>query len=169
MTRAISVGILSLSLAASAAAQAPPGSRILGRSIGGGFHLVPGTQISEQTVTLKFGDSDDRPDFTVEFVTRIAEHRPAGPGVVDLIVTQLQREDDAPVTALQVDGQTRPMPTRLKARRSIASTMSFDDFVELTRSATLIERAFDTDLVFSAGQLRILRSIVASWTRQAQP
>jgi hypothetical protein len=169
MTRAMAVGILGLSLAASAGAQAPPGGRILGRSIGGGFRRVPGTQVSEQTVTLKFGDSDDRPDFTIEFVTRIADHRPADPGVVDLIVTQLQREDDAPMMALRVDGQARQMPTRLKARRSIASTMSFDDFVELTRSATLIERAFDTDLVFSAGQLRILRSIVASWTRQAQP
>lgn len=169
MKHVIATVAVSLSFATAAAAQPALSGRVPGRSIGEQFHPVPGTQVTEHTVTLKFGHNDDRPLYTVEFVTRIADHQPAAPGVVDIIVTQVQSDDDAPAMALRVDGQTQAVPARLHGRRSIATTMAFDAFAKMTAANTIIYLAFDEELEFSAGQMRMLRATIDRWTGRVQP
>ena len=162
----IAITLLTVGLtAASAAAQiAAPVRHVAGRSVGGGFHPVAGTQFTEETVTLKFGPDDTAPGFMIDFITRIADHRPAPPGVVDLIVTELHTADDrTPAMALRADDRTLPLPTRLHGRRSIATTMTFEDFEKLIASTIIVEHAFDADLEFSAGQIRMLRATVDRW------
>ena len=158
-----------LTLAAPAAAQPTAAGRIRGRGIGESFRPVLGTQVSEHTVTLKFGADDNRPVFTVEFVTRIGDHQPAAPGVVDIIITQVQSEDETPAMAVQVDGETQSVPARLKTRRSIATTMPFDAWEKLTAANTIIYRAFGEELEVSAGQMRMLRATVDRWTGPSRP
>jgi hypothetical protein len=157
----LAVGLAAVSVGAQTTA---PARHFVGRSLGGGFRPVAGTPFTEETVTLKFGPDDTAPDFTIDFITRIADHRSAPPGVVDLIVTELHAADErTPATSLRADGQALPLPMRLRSRRSIAATMSFEDFEKLLASSTIVERAFDADLEFSAGQIRMLRAMVDRW------
>jgi hypothetical protein len=157
----LAVGLLVVSVGAQTTA---PVRHFVGRSLGGGFHPVAGTQFTEETVTLKFGPDDNAPDFMIDFITRIADHRPAPPGVVDLIVTELHAADDrTPAMTLRTDDRTLPLPTRLHGRRSVATTMTFEDFEKLIASTTIVEQAFDADLEFSAGQIRMLRATVDRW------
>lgn len=148
---------------ASASAQTGLGGRVPGGSIGEAFHLVAGTQVTQHTVTLRFGPDDNRPDFTVEFVTRVADHQPASPGVVDVIITEVHPADESPAMAVQIDGETQSVSARLKARRSIATTMAFDAFAKMIAANTIIYRAFGSELEFSPGQMRMLRATVERW------
>ncbi|MBI3401681.1 MAG: hypothetical protein HY048_09700 [Acidobacteria bacterium] len=168
MKTAIAVLAVGL-LAASASSQPPLTGRLPGRSIGEEFHRVAGTQVTQHTVTLRFGADDDRPDFTVEMVTRIADHQPAAPGVVDIIVTQLRSEDESPAMLVQVDGESQSVPARLHGRRSIATSMPFDAFAKMIAANTIIYRAFGEELEFSSGQMRVLRAKVGLWTGRSRP
>jgi hypothetical protein len=163
------IAVLLAGLAASASAQPVPAGRVRGGSIGEEFHRVAGTQATQHTVTLRFGADENRPDFTVEIVTRIADQQPSAPGVVDVIVTQVQSADDAPAMTVQVDGETQAVPARLHGRRSIATTMPFDAFAKMTAAKTIIYRAFGEELEFSAGQMRMLRATIDRWTGRSQP
>jgi hypothetical protein len=156
---ALAVGLI----ATSASAQPELSGRVPGGSIGEEFHRVAGTEVTQHTVTLRFGADDKRPDFTVELVTRIADHQPAAPGVVDIIITEVQPADESPAMAVQVDGETQSVPARVKARRSIATTMAFDQFARMTEATTIIYRAFGRELEFSPGQMRMLRATVDRW------
>jgi hypothetical protein len=158
------MAVLAVGLTATTAAAQPVlAGRITGRSIGEQFHPIAGTQSTEHIVTLKFGEDDARPDFTVEIVTRIADQQPPAPGVVDVIVTQVQSADEAPAMTVQVDGETQAVPARLHARRSIATTMPLEAFQKMIAANAIIYRAFGEELEFSSGQMRMLRATIDRW------
>ena len=66
--------------------------------------------------------------------------------------------------ALSIDGRALPLNTRLRSRRSVVATMSFDEFVRLANADAIVERAFDVDLEFGPGQRRMLRSVAERWS-----
>jgi hypothetical protein len=102
---------------------------------------------------------------TVDFPTRYQGlGRPtSAPGAVDIIVTQLPANDDAPTMTMRANGEAVPIITRLRSRQSIVATLPFDEFVRLVNGDTLVQQAFDSELEFSAGQLRMLRATAERW------
>jgi hypothetical protein len=163
MTAIVSV-LIALGAATVTQGQAQQRRRIVGNGIGERWQ-VDGIRTTTATATLTFAGNDGGPVLTVDFTTRFrGVGRPtSAPGVVDIIVTQLPVNDDAPEMTMRVNGESLPLATRLHSRRSVAATIPFDEFVRLTNAETIVEQAFDTELEFSAGQLGMLRSTAQRW------
>ena len=170
MTRAsvvlgVVLGLGAFGPAAVAHGQPPEPQRLIGNQISGLQQWNSATQKMTDTATCTFRGSSDGPLVTVDFVTQYAGQRPATPPtVVDMVVTQHPPNEDAPEMALSIDGRSLPLNTRLRSRRSVVATMSFDEFVRLATADAIVERAFDVDLEFGQGQRRMLRSVAERWS-----
>jgi hypothetical protein len=153
----------------SSRAQPPQPRRIVGTRIGGHFELK-GPQTVVEYTTLEFTDGTAY-DFTIDFIARYtpAPSRSEGlraivpPKVVDIVITQHPVDESSPQAAMQVDGRPMPLVARALSARSVVASIPFDDFVKLTSASTIIQRAFDTELDFGAGQRRMLQSVARRW------
>jgi hypothetical protein len=168
MTATIGVLIV-LGAATGTHGQSQQHRRIVGKTIGEHWQVngsANSTRTTTATSTLTFSGNDDGPVLTVDFTTRFpGTGRPTSPpSVVDIIVTEHPASDDAPEMTMRVNGDSLLLATRLHSSRSIAATIPFDEFVRMTNAETIVEQAFDTELVFSSGQLGMLRSIAQRWT-----
>jgi hypothetical protein len=164
MRGAFLVGTLLACTAATAVAQPPPPRRIVGRSISGHIDMRT-TGATVDTAAVVFDDTGGGPGFTVEFVAQYDGARPASPpGVVDMIVTERAPGDDLPRVGLQLNGEPQAVVARPRSARSIVVSLSFDDFVKLASADSVVERAFDTELEFGAGPLRMLRTVAQRWS-----
>jgi hypothetical protein len=170
MTRAdvilgVVLGLGAFGPAAVAQGQPPPPQRVIGNQISGLWQWNSATQKMTDTATCTFRGSSAGPLVTIDFVTQYAGQRPTTPPtVVDMVVTQHPPNEDAPEMALSIDGRALPLNTRLRSRRSVVATMSFDEFVRLANADAIVERAFDVDLEFGPGQRRMLRSVAERWS-----
>ena len=120
------------------------------------------------TATLGFAARDGGPSATVEFrasYTGPLRSMHDAPSVVDIVVAQHPDGEQSPTMALAVDGRPRPLNARSIASQSIAATISFDEFVRLVNAESLVQEAFDSELVFSTMQLRMLRRIAIEWSQ----
>ena len=164
MTAIVSVLIV-LGAATGTSGEAQQRRRIIGQQLGGHFQFDPVTRTTTDTATLTFAGNDGGPALTVDFTTRFSGvGRPTStPAVVDIVVTQHAVNDDAPEMAMRVDGEAFPLTTRLRSRRSVVASIPFDQFIRLTNAETIVEQAFDTELAFSAAQVRMLRSTAQRW------
>ena len=68
---------------------------------------------------------------------------------------------------MRVDGRDLAVVPRARSSKSIVSSISFDEFLRLAYADTVVERAFDKELVFGAGQRRVLRSVAVCWSGSA--
>jgi hypothetical protein len=167
MTATIGVLIV-LGAATGMHGQAQQRRRIVGKTIGEHWQ-VNGSANSPRTTTatstLTFTGNYCGPVLTVDFTTRFpGMGRPTSqPSVVDIIVTEHPTSDDAPEMTMRVNGDSLPLATRLHSPRSIVATIPFDEFVRMTNAETIVEQAFDTELVFSAGQFGMLRATAQRW------
>lgn len=148
--------------------QSPQLRRLVGQRIGGLLQWNKNTQKTTETVTLTFLENDDTPVFTVDFVVQYPvqppDPRPTSPPIaVDIVVTQHLVNEDKPETTMRVDGQSLPLITRLRSRRSVVTTISFDEFVQLANAETIVEQAFDTELEFGPAQRGRLRFVAQRW------
>jgi hypothetical protein len=170
--RHVTIGLAMLMAAMpwSAAARPAAPRRIVGARITG--RLEPkGPQSVVEYATLQFGDGADDA-FTVDFVarydwTRRGDSGPRAvvpPKVVDVVITQHPPDEASPRASLQVDGRAVPLVARPATARSVVASMPFDAFVALAHAGAIVERAFDTDLVFGDGQLRMLRTVADRWS-----
>jgi hypothetical protein len=170
MTRAdvvlgVVLGLGAFGPAAVARAQPPQPQRVIGNQISGLQQWNSATQKMTDSATCTFRGSSDGTLVTIDFVTQYAGQRPATPPtVVDMVVTQHPPNEDAPEMALSIDGRSLPLNTRVRSRRSVVATMSFDEFVRLANADAIVERAFDVDLEFGPGQRRMLRSVAERWS-----
>jgi len=141
--------------------------RIEGHRLGGQLQFDSRTQKTTETATLTFIGTDGGPIFTVDFVAQYAGSQPTSPPlVVDVILTERTIADEAPQMTMQVDGQPLPLVARPHSPRSVVASIPFDDFVRLANADAIVEGAFETELVFGAAQLRMLRSIARRWAGQ---
>ena len=149
--------------------QAPSSNRPpVGRGSTGGFQ-GRGGQVTGETATLTFNPGGDSPAYTIDFITRFDNQQPAPPPrPVDIIVTQYPAADETPALTMRVDGQPMSLASRLYSRRSVAATISLDEFVRLTSARAIVERAFDTDLELDPGQIGMLRRAAAQWTERVR-
>lgn len=153
--------------ASSASVQTLQPRRIVGTRISSHFEMKGATQDIVHYATLTFSDDTGAPAFTVDFVAQYQGVRPASPPrVVDIVITQIPANDEHPEVRMEADGQPVPLVTRLRNRRSVVASIPFDKFVQLVTAEAIVERAFDTELEFGAGQLRMLRSIAQRWAGQ---
>src|SRR5262245_14659810 len=138
-------------------------TRLVGREFSAVLDMKSGQNITIDTVTLKFGADPSAATFTVDF---IAQHGlPSGPApvVVDVVMTQHPAGEESPLVTLRVNDEVVPVVARQRHARSIVTSISFTEFQRLTQASSVVERAFDTDLVFGDGQLRMLRSTAERW------
>jgi hypothetical protein len=165
MARALTVcGLLVFLAAASAAAQP---ARLTGESSGQHMEWNPATRTTQDTHTLTFTGRDDGGTVTVDFVVQYEGERPfdaTRPSVVDVIVTEHSGSENAPQLAMSVDGRPFPLTARPRSSRAIVSTIAFDEFLRLANADAIVARAFDTELVFGAGQQRMLRFVATRWS-----
>jgi hypothetical protein len=165
MARAVTVCGLLMILAAGSAEAQP--ARLVGQSIGGHMEWNPATQTTKDTRTLTFSGRADGGTVTVDFVVQYRGERAfetTRPAVVDVIVTEHPGNENAPEMTMSVDGRPFPLVVRPRTSRAIVSSISFDEFLRLTNAESIVEHAFDAELVFGAGQLRMLRSIAQRWS-----
>src|SRR5262249_23545150 len=142
-----------------------PARHLTGRSISENWQMEPGGQSRMATATLRFAANDGGPAMDVDFVTRlVGRERTSASGVVDIVVSQLPGEDEPPAIRIRVDGRDEPLATRLKSRRSIATSVPFDEFVRMANASALVEEAFGAELEFSASQLHMLRTTAERWS-----
>ena len=150
-----------LVVATVASAQTP---RLVGNAIGGAFHWHSDAGTTTDTRTLRFDDAQGRQAFTVEFqVVYPGQRAAAAPAVVDMIVTQHPADEAQPQVTLNVNGEALAVVTRPRTERSVVVSMPFDEFTRLANAETIVQRVFDTDLEFGAGQLRMLRTTAVRW------
>lgn len=151
-------------LAHSAHAQPVRAAHLIGQSIGGHTKFDTATNMATDTVTLMFKAADDSQVYTIDFVARHQIQRPVTErGVVDIIVTHLPREDDAPEMTLRVDGETLPLAPRLHSRRSVVASIPLNDLDRITSAGKVVDQTFDTELEFSPGQVKMLRHTADRW------
>jgi len=75
----------------------PPARHLVGDIVGGQLRFDMAAKSTLETVRLTFNGTDGAPAITVEFVARYATDGPGNaPAVVDMIVTELSAEDQAP-------------------------------------------------------------------------
>jgi len=150
-----------------AAAPAPEGAaaqRVVGQKVSEQLKMNTASNVTVDTVTLSFTGDPPIPAYTIDFITQYTRQRPMpAPGAVDVVVTQWPSSDDAPAMAIRLDGQIRPLVTRLHSRRSVVSTISLVELQRFAAATSIVERAFDTELEFSPSQLGMLRRIVDGW------
>jgi hypothetical protein len=159
--------LLGFVVALSAAPAQAQTARLVGQSIGGHMEWNPATRTTRDSSTLTFGGAENGVTITVDFVTQYEGERAlqtTRPRVVDVIVTEHPTGEESPQMTMTVNGEGVPLVPRLHSRRSIVSSISFDDFVRLADAESIVQRAFDVDLVFGTGQLRMLRSVAQRWS-----
>jgi hypothetical protein len=152
-------------LATAAAAQAQPApQRIVGNRATSNWKMDSSSRVITDTMTLVFQSADGGPVYTIDFVTRhpLKEAVPA-PGVVDMVVTQLPVEDETPQITLRVDGETVPIVTRLRGRRSVVASLPLAEFDRIAQAGNIVDRTFNTELEFGAGQVGLLRRMADAW------
>lgn len=143
----------------------PPAQHIVGRATSQQWKMDGPSHMVTDTLTLRF--EGDGPAYTVDFITRHgARDAVAAPGVVDIVVTQHLVEDDKPEMTLRVDGETVPLVARPLGKRSVVASVPLDAFVRVTNAGVIVDRTFNAELEFGAGQLRVLRSVAAQWSGQ---
>ena len=168
MTQSLTICSLLLLLGAGVAGAQT--NRIVGQSIGGHMDWDPATRTTRDTSTFTFAGGDDGATVTVDFVAQYIGERvfaTSRPAVVDVIVTEHPANEDAPEMSIRVDGRDLAVVPRARSSKSIVSSISFDEFLSLAHADTVVERAFDRELVFGAGQRRALRSVAARWSGSA--
>ena len=145
--------------------QAPQPTRLVGNRISGSMRWDAVGRKTTDTATCQFVGSDGRLIITIDFVAQYPGQQPTtAPTAVDIVVTEHAVDEDAPETSLSADGQSLPLNTRPRTARSVVATISFDEFVRLSKADALVERAFDRELEFGQGQLRMLRSTAERWS-----
>ena len=155
-------GFVGSALAVAALAQSP-NTRVVGRTIGGGFTMSGRTSVVVETVKLTFPGENGGPTFAVEFTARYDRQTTDAVTAVDMTVSELPTEDDSPQMAMSVDGNALPLIARLRARRSMVATISLAEFEQLARGSTVVGTAFRSDLEFSTAQLGMLRATADRW------
>jgi hypothetical protein len=152
-----------LGLASVAGAQPPP--RIVGSQMSSNWKMEPGgSRIVIDTATLTF-TGDSGPGYTIDFIVRhpLMEPVPA-PAVVDIVVTERRRDDDAPEMAMRGDGETVPLITRLRSSRSVVASVPLAEVDRIANAGVVVDRTFGVELELGAGQVRMLRTVVDRWT-----
>jgi len=153
-----------LAVASGARAQTP---RIVGNQISGNLKIEPGSRVVIDTATLTF-TADSGPVYTIDFISRHPAMQPVtAPGIVDIVVTERPREDDAPEMTMRVDGETVPLITRLRSSRSVVASVPLAELDRIVGAGVVIDRTFGTELELGAGQIRMLRTILDRWTGRA--
>ena len=115
-----------------------------------------------------FQDRDHGPLYTIDFITRHPLNDPVpAAGAVDIVVTQHPVEDEAPAMVLRVDGEALPIVTRLHGKRSVAATVTLGELDRIASAGSVVDRTFDTELEFGAGQVKMLRATAdrSAWPR----
>src|SRR5258708_4242763 len=111
------------------------------------------------TATFTFPSRDGGPVYTIDFITRHLLKEPVPPsGVVDIVVTQRPVEDETPEITLRVDGETVPLVARLHGQRSVVASVSLGELDRIAGAGAVVDRTFNTELEFSPGQARMLRT-----------
>ncbi len=163
----IMIGVVAAAGSAGSA-QNPSSSvrHVVGHQISGHSNFDAGTQTTTATATLAFAGSDGGAGLTIDFTTRYAGMgRPSSPPrVVDVVVTEHPADEESPAMTMSVNGQPLPLVARLHGRRSIAATISFDEFLRLANAEAIVEHALGTELEFGAGQLQMLRAEAQRWS-----
>ena len=155
-------------LACAAVAHAQSPQRIVGNQISGNLKLEPGSRVVTDTATLTF-TGDSGPVYTIDFITRHPVMQPVtAPGIVDIVVTERPREDNAPQMQMQVDGETVPLITRLRSSRSVVASVPLGELDRIVSAGVVIDRTFGTELELGAGQVRMLRTAVDRWTGRSR-
>jgi hypothetical protein len=160
--------VIALGAATTIHGQSQQRRRIVGgpESGGGGFGMDSRTRKTTATATLRFTGNDGGPWYSIDFVTSyegLGDRPTSPPSVVDMIVTEHPANEDAPEMTMRLNGEARPLATRLYSRRSVASTIPLEELLRMTNADSIVEQAFDTDLEFSAQQLGGLRFRVQTW------
>lgn len=165
-TSAILAVVMAVGSTIVAPTQSSPLRRVVGHEITGHFQVDARTQTTTATATLTFVGTDGGPTVTIDFVTRYPglQRATSAPKVVDVIVTEHPADEDAPELSMRMNGESLPLIARLQSRRSVATTISFDEFVRLTNAQSLVQHAFGTELEFSSPQLRLLRAEAQRWS-----
>jgi hypothetical protein len=154
---------LAVALAIAASAQAQPSPRIVGTRTTANWKMDSSRAITD-TATLVFQSADGGPVYTIDFITRHPLKEPVPvPGVVDMVVTQLPVEDETPEITLRVDGETVPIVTRLHGRRSVVASLPLAEFDRIAQAGSIVDRTFETELEFGAGQIGVLRRMADAW------
>lgn len=163
----IMIGVVA-AVGSAGSAQSPSSSvrHVVGHQISGYSNFDAGTQTTTATLTLAFAGSDGGPRLTIDFTTRYAGmgQPTSPPNVVDVVVTEHPADDESPAMTMSVNGQSLPLAARLHSRRSVAATISFDDFVRLANADAIVEQALGTELEFGTGQLQMLRAQAQRWS-----
>ena len=89
---------------------------------------------------------------------------PEPPAVVDLVVTHHPADEDRPDAVIRVDGSDIPAMPRLNGRRSIVTSLPFDQFIALAGGSEVVERAFGVELALGPAQLETLRATAERWS-----
>jgi hypothetical protein len=145
-------------------AQAQPAQRIVGHRTTSNWKMDSSSRTITDTMTLVFQSADGGPVYTIDFVTRHPlKARVPAPGVVDMVVTQLPVEDETPEITLRVDGETVPIVTRLRGRRSVVASLPLADFDRIAQAGSIVDRTFNMELEFGAGQVGLLRRMADEW------
>jgi hypothetical protein len=154
-------------LGVSAGARAQTPQRIVGNQISGNLKIEPGSRMATDTATLTFA-AESGPVYTIDFITRHPAMQPVtAPGIVDIVVTEHPREDDAPEMMMRVDGETVPLIPRLRSSRSVVASVPLAEVDRIVSAGVVIDRTFGTELELGAGQIRMLRTILDRWTGRA--
>jgi hypothetical protein len=149
---------------AAGSAQPAPSPRTIGDSIDGHLEWHAELRSTTEVSTLTFRDVEGRAAFTVEFQVNYRGPRPTTrPQTVDMIVTEHPANEARPQIVATIDGNNAVFTARPRTLRSVVVSMAFDDFTRLANADAVVQRAFDTDLEFGTGQLRMLRAIARRW------
>jgi len=149
------------------AAHAQPPQRIVGNQISGNMKLEPDRVVTD-TATLTF-QAETGPIYTIDFIVRHPVLQPVtAPGIVDIVVTERLREDDAPEMAMRVDGETVPLITRLRSSRSVVASVPLEELDRIASAGVVVDRTFGTELELGPGQVRMLRTTVDRWTGRSR-
>jgi hypothetical protein len=139
--------------------------RIVGTSTTRHFEMKGAPGAIVDTSTLVFPGGSAGTEFTIDFVVQYEGPRPkTPPSVVDVVITQYVSSDEHPDMSMQADGQAVDMNPRLRSRRSVVASIPFDEFAKLANADAIVERAFDTELEFGAGQRRMLHAVAQRWS-----
>ena len=160
----IACGFLLIAASPNASAQ---DAQLAGRSAGG--QMAWNGRVTRDTLTLTFagaGESTISVDFVAEYPGERA-FAVSRPSVVDIIVTEHSSNEEHPEMAMSVDGRDLAVMPRPRSSRSIVSSISFDEFLRLANADTIVQRAFEKELVFGEGQRRALRSVAGRWSGSA--
>jgi hypothetical protein len=122
-----------------------------------------GGQVTD-TVNLTFQAEGRSQIVTVEFRTSYAPDRPLpAPGVIDMVITEHPMDDSAPEISAQRSGRSSIVATRRHSRRSISTSMSIEELVQLASADAIIAHPFGDELRFSSEQAASLNAAARDW------